>query len=237
MTRSVETIKPGDRFYCLVTVAWELRPRGNRNVGMWRCACDCGGEIWAAPYQLRAGHTKSCGCLHGKRLIELNTKHGRTHTPEFATWSRMKRRCSNPRDIRFQHYGGRGIKVCERWRDSFENFHVDMGPRPSPEHSIDRINNDGDYEPDNCRWATRTEQARNTSNQKLYELHSESMALFDWCQRYGRTVRLVQNRLYKGWSLEEALTKPLWQPGASRKPPRPYPPRAKRDRLTVDRRA
>lgn len=129
------------------------------------CQCDCGGGVVAEQSNLRTGNTTSCGCASSQNTIgNRSTKHG--YAPRvgkralYDVWSQMRQRCENQNNEWFPSYGGRGIVVCERWR-SFENFLADMGDRPSDQHSIDRKNNDGNYEPSNCRWATRSEQARN----------------------------------------------------------------------------
>lgn len=132
----------------------------------WHCKCSCGIDIVAWASSLVSGNTKSCGCLQRKRTSEASTTHGEGHTAtaEYRCWTHIKTRCYNPRIKNFDCYGGRGITVCERWRDSFENFLADMGRRPSPNHSIDRYPNpDGNYEPSNCRWATRSQQEQNKS--------------------------------------------------------------------------
>jgi hypothetical protein len=144
-----------------------------RRVATWRCRCDCGVETIVEGRSLRSGHTKSCGCY----AIETRKKNGKksggnqrtTHghcvgyrfSPTYGTWAAMRKRCENESHDRYKYYGGRGIRVCDRWK-SFENFLADMGPKPTPQHSIDRFpDNDGNYEPGNCRWATSSEQARN----------------------------------------------------------------------------
>ena len=130
----------------------------------WNCVCDCGAESEVKSGNLRSGKSKSCGCFNLAQIRKRNTKHAHANrgakTPEYQTWCRMMKRCYTPSDPRYHYYGGRGISVCMRWH-SYPSFFSDMGPRPSPKHSIDRINNDGNYEPGNCRWATALQQQNN----------------------------------------------------------------------------
>jgi len=138
-----------------------LKDGGTRIYGgherrMWLCKCSCGGIVSIVGTSLSNGNTKSCGCLLKERI----TKHGMSKTSEFKVWTSMRDRCKNPKNCRYKDYGGRGISVCSRW-DKFESFFGDMGNRPSSEFSIDRINNNGNYEPSNCKWSTRSEQQRN----------------------------------------------------------------------------
>lgn len=127
----------------------------------WRCRCDCGTERDVGHASLRKGFSRSCGCLKLEMVRKVNKTHGLTRTPAHRSWVAMRQRCYNPKTTRYSRYGGRGIKVCDRWRYSFEEFLKDMGQPPSDRHSIDRIDVDGDYEPGNCRWATPLEQRHN----------------------------------------------------------------------------
>ncbi len=129
----------------------------------WRCLClcDCGAEKMQRLSHVMSGLSRSCGCLCRERTSEATRTHGLSHTSEFKIWAGMIKRCENPNDTTFKHYGGRGIRVCDRWRHSFVNFYEDMGKRP-PKFSIDRIDVNGNYEPGNCRWASQLQQAHNT---------------------------------------------------------------------------
>lgn len=142
---------------------------GNHRQLYWVCNCDCGTKaVEINGSSLRKGITSSCGCYQREIVSKLNTgnqyckTHGMINTSEYTTWAGIKDRCNNQNNAAYKNYGGRGITVCDRWRDSFENFYEDMGPRPSDKHSIDRINNNGNYELCNCRWTTQLEQLRNT---------------------------------------------------------------------------
>lgn len=125
----------------------------------WFCKCDCGNIVSVAACDLKASHTKSCGCLNQVLRVVNNTKHGYTRTPTYNVWSNMHARCSNQNRRDFKNYGGRGISICERW-NFFSNFLNDMGEKPN-KLSLDRIDNNGNYEPKNCRWATASEQRKN----------------------------------------------------------------------------
>lgn len=147
----------GQRFGRLVV----LRRLGSAKYGesTWLCRCDCSKNKVILGHSLRQGLTKSCGCLQRERASQTKKKHGASTTETYYIWAGMRTRCKNPKATPYKNYGGRGISVCERW-NSFDNFLADMGERP-PGLSIDRIDNDGNYEPDNCRWATQSEQTGN----------------------------------------------------------------------------
>lgn len=152
--------RPGDKYWHLTL----LHP--TKSESFWLCRCDCGVEKEFQVAHVRTGNSKSCGCMRLQLMREGNTIHGMSRTIEYSIWGGMIDRCYNPNSGNYRHWGDRGIVVCDRWRDSFEAFLEDMGKRPSPTHSIDRINNDGNYEPGNVRWATPSEQARNTRSSK-----------------------------------------------------------------------
>lgn len=177
----------------------------------WLCKCECGMEL-----AVRAGNlkqkTRSCGCAKFRKCrqgIARRKNHGLSQSAEHVIWASMMQRCLDERSKSYERYGGRGIKVCDRWL-MFDNFLADMGPRPSSEYSIDRINNDGDYEPGNCRWATRMEQACNTRRNRILEFNGESLTLAEWERRLGSKKNVLARRLDGlGWSVEKALTTPI----------------------------
>jgi len=137
------------------------------------------------------------------------TRHGGTKWPEYAVWNTMNARCTNPKNENYPRYGGRGIRVVPEWADSFARFIADVGRRPSDAHSIDRINNDGNYEPGNVRWATSTEQARNRSDSALITFQGETKTLTEWAAASGLSISVIWMRLHRHcWPIKEALTTP-----------------------------
>jgi hypothetical protein len=133
--------------------------------------------------------------------------HGASYGPEYGAWKGIKRRCFNPKARNYRDYGGRGITMCQRWRDSFAAFFADVGPRPSADHSVERVNNDGHYEPDNVRWATQAEQSRNRRNNRFVEALGERLTVTDWCARLGVCDKTLLNRI-KRFGAERAVLLP-----------------------------
>jgi len=166
----------------------------------WKCRCDCGKEHVAALFRLTSGHTKSCGCIRGKS----RATHRGKGTPTHNTWCAMKQRCNYPAHDQFASYGGRGIRVCDRWSESFEAFLADMGERPEG-MTIERIDTNRHYEPGNCRWATEAEQSRNRRSTILIERNGQTKCVKDWCDELGLDVDAVYGRIRRGASPQEAL--------------------------------
>lgn len=149
----------GQRYNKLVAI--QQGNRGNDGRFKWLFECDCGNFIETRPADVYKGRTTSCGCVKRDILVVRNINHGKSDWPEYTVWCNMKARCNDPNATGYNAYGGRGISVCAAWTDSFEQFICDMGRRPSDSHSIDRIDNDGNYEAKNCKWSTRKEQDAN----------------------------------------------------------------------------
>lgn len=171
------------------------------------CRCDCGNVVNRKASSLIMGKTNSCGCLWLENLRIVLVKHGAKHTPEYNIWRAMKQRCLNPNNKAFKNYGGRGITICENWKNSFSLFIKDIGLRPSAKHSIERINNDGNYELSNCKWATREEQDCNKRTNRIVTFLGKSQPLSAWCRELGVKRELVQYRIDKlGWTTEMAFT-------------------------------
>lgn len=186
-----------------LTVCYDSGERSSGSV-VWTCKCDCGNVTNVLAGNLVRGNTASCGHLRGKNII-----HGRTNTPEHVTWSSMLKRCTNPNDRGYSNYGGRGISVCDRWKTSFENFYADMGPRPSNVHSIDRRDNNGNYEPDNCHWATKDEQVNNKRTNYIVYYKDKRYTVSQLAKEFGIAYETLRGRLHAGWSVERAVETPV----------------------------
>lgn len=175
----------------------------------WKCLCECGTYRNAMGGNLVKGHIVSCGCFQ-KELLSANRRtHGLTKTPEYKSWGSMIERCTDPNNSCWGRYGGRGISICPEWRKSFEAFLADMGPRPTKTHSLDRIDNDGNYEPCNCRWSTMATQSRNKRNNRLLAFKGETLCVADWANRTGLNPCTIYARLDAGWTAERASTAPV----------------------------
>lgn len=210
--------------YGEVTALREL-PRDCPHV-KWLCRCSCGKEVVKRAAQMRTRYV-SCGCWNkvwGREIGKKRTTHahtlGHTATPEYDAWLGMKYRCTNHSYEGWHNYGGRGIKVFEGWLNDFQAFYDHIGPRPSNKHSIDRINNDGNYEPGNVRWATLAEQQRNLRKNVWITIKGETKCLSDWAKQYGlQPIRITRRIKELGWTAEQAVTTPTkttWNRG--RKP-------------------
>ncbi len=198
--------KIGDQFgkLTIIAVAESLDKSGRA----WLCRCECGNVKPIRQSHLRAKISSSCGCVNRINRLKSITKHGHSYSITYSSWAKLKQRCGNPNHTYFQDYGGRGIKVCERWLHSFENFLEDMGERPSKNYSIDRIDFNGNYEPDNCRWATATTQSQNTRHNRNFTINGETKCLAEWCRIYKRPFPIIRERVNAGKDILEALTKP-----------------------------
>jgi hypothetical protein len=197
------------RTFGRLTVTGQSEIRGRCRV-YWLCICSCSKEKWIIVDALKAGGTKSCGCLNDEVRQILHHGHaartGHPASPEYTAWHSMKQRCQNPRNDKTHLYGGKGVQVCQEWSDNFIAFLEDMGPRP-PGSTLERRNSNGHYEPGNCVWATYAEQNRNHSRNRWITFRGETLCLADWVARTGIPHATLSNRL-KRWSLERALTEP-----------------------------
>lgn len=201
----------GEKFGRLEVVSWrsEVDSRG-RDRTMVVCRCDCGKEVEVRRDSLRSGKTTSCDCLRVERAVAKNTTHGMSSgekkTPEYAIWVQIKDRCSNPKNGHYDRYGGRGITICPEWRDSFTRFLSDVGARPSPELTIDRIDNNRGYEPGNVRWVTRRVQSGNRVNTVRLTYNGRTECLAEWARIIGVTPATLAYRIRSGWSEERTLS-------------------------------
>lgn len=183
---------------------------GNKNrYGQWFCKCECGNITKVYAISLKSGDTNSCGCIHIDGLVDRVTIHGHSRasgkSSTYTSWNNMVNRCKNPNVPNYSDYGGRGIKVCDRWL-KFENFLADMGEKPK-RTSIERINNNGDYEPGNCRWATNKEQQNNKRNNRLITFNGKTQTMAQWAEEFCVEMYILSNRINRdGWTIERALT-------------------------------
>lgn len=189
----------------------------HRNQALWNCVCECGNVVVVKSYFLRSGTTKSCGCFADECRAKANFKHGKRNTRLFNIWYKMIQRCTNPKEAAYKDYGHRGIYVCQEWLNSFEAF-WDWAQKNGyrDDLSIDRIENNGPYSPENCRWATQKEQANNRRSNIIIEYKGESHNIAEWAKITGIKSGTLLRRYKQGWTLEE-IFEPTHPHGYKRK--------------------
>lgn len=193
-----------DRLLVVVSVG-----KDKRNNILWDCICECGNRRVVRTSDLTSGKTKSCGCDIGDRISNGRSKnwYNNKFTPKeikllYDSYLKMKGRCYNVKRKDYERYGGRGIIVCDRWLESFDNYYEDMGNKPSPNHSVDRIDNNGNYEPSNCKWSTYAEQNRNRRDSFWVEHGGKRMVISDWAKLLGIDRGSIKARLKKGQTFD-----------------------------------
>ncbi len=197
----------GQRFHLLTVYALVGYIKTRQAISYWLCRCDCGNWNIVARPKLQKGYAKSCGCYRAVATTQTHTTHGMTSTRIYRIWVGMQSRCLDSNCNSYQDYGGRGITVCERWLgfDGFTNFLADMGQPTTDQHSLDRINNNGNYEPTNCKWSDKYEQARNNRHNHYLTAQGETYCASQWAEITGIKSGLILARIRRGWSAEEAL--------------------------------
>lgn len=182
-----------------LTIIEECKERDKFGNKIYKCKCDCGNFVKIRGNGLKTGNNRSCGCLRG-------VNHGKTKEPLYWVWCSIKQRCYNHNDHRYGDWGGQGITMCYEWCNNFKTFYDwSMKNGYKKGLQIDRINNDGNYEPDNCRWVDRKTQARNKRNCKYYTINGGTHCLSEWCDILGLKYTTVNQRLHRGWNIEKAL--------------------------------
>lgn len=196
----------GKRFGRLVAIRYAGKSKGKQT--LWECKCDCGNLVIVHQQNLISGHTKSCGCYNKEVAIERNTTHGDTNTRIYRIWHDMMLRCYSPKHTSYYLYGEKGIAVCQEWQEykEFKNWALSNGYKENL--SIDRIDNSKGYEPSNCRWATDIQQGNNTNRNLMFTINGVTNSLANWCREYGVPYARVHSRIYSGWDILDALTRP-----------------------------
>lgn len=203
-------LDPGDKFNMLTVIGFHGKSReGKKGRCLWLCKCECGNETIVSISNLRNGKTKSCGCLAIKTIIKNSITHGLSKHPLYNVWSTIKARCYNPNDHAYKWYGNRGIKLCKEWWKFklFYDWAMTSGYKEGL--TIDRVDNDGDYSPKNCRWATPEEQANNRKSNHFVIYRNTRLTIADWSKESGVSQVAIWKRLKRGWDIEDALFKPL----------------------------
>lgn len=195
--------------WTVISILNKIVGSDNRSVRFALCKCSCGTIKEVRLLRLLNNKSNKCrGCINR----DFKFKHGKRETPEYKIWVNMKYRCYNTSNKSYKDYGGRGIKVCDRWKDSFENFLEDMRERPSKDHSLDRIDNDGDYTPENCRWTDWKTQARNRRCNYLVTYNGVKKSLVEWCEKFNINYSTAHSRLERGWDIPKIFTTPTKTP-------------------------
>ena len=205
MSRFID--RTGERYGQVIAIEY-MGKRNNKTY--WKCKCDCGKVFVTSGQCLSNGHTKSCGCFKSKWISESHSIHGETEGRLHKIWSNMKSRCYNPKRPDYSYYGGKGIKVCKEWLDSyivFREWALNNGYKE--DLTIDRIDSDKDYSPDNCRWANRLEQCLNQKRTRRFTYKGETKTASEWSVIYGVPSRALRGRMDKGWNMEDALLTPV----------------------------
>jgi len=198
-------MKKGEKYNRLTAIRFDHKDKWGNHY--WLFKCDCGNETIKGACAVRNNKTKSCGCLQkeNNRSGKNSRIHGMEGTPIYNVWLSMKQRCLNKNRKDYEYYGGRGIKVCKRWL-KFENFYADMGDRPKGK-SLDRIDNNGNYEPKNCRWATTIEQSNNKRNNVKITYNGKTLTISQWARMIGVDMRVIWSRInVRHWSIKKTLT-------------------------------
>ena len=176
----------------------------------WKCLCDCGNIVYVSTSNLTCGKIRSCGCIRREAIIKQNTTHNQRHTPLYEVWKSIRQRCYNSKCSAYKNYGARGITVCEEWKQSFQAFYnwaIENGYETGL--CIERIDNDGNYCPENCKWATRKEQMRNTRRNRFIEYNGETKTLSEWCEILSLPYATINGRIHKGYSPQKAFETPI----------------------------
>lgn len=195
-----EDFSPGKKFGRWTVLSFTKR---TKHYSYWLCRCDCGVERQVIRNMITGGRSKSCGCLSKELVSARSRRHGLSYSKEYKIWVAMLGRCSNRSNKRYADYGGRGIKVCDRWL-KFDAFYADLGPRPNG-GTLDRIDNDLGYFPENCRWATTKQQSRNKRNSRLITCHGETRCVSEWSEITGLSRNVIFGRLARGWTHEQTI--------------------------------
>lgn len=192
----------------------EYHGLNKRGKSMWKCLCECGNTSVVLGNRLTNGHTKSCGCYSVELTKDRFTTHGMSNTRLYKIWQGMLKRCNNEKSAMYKHYGKRGIKVCDEWCgfEKFRDWAIHNGYSESL--TLDRIDNDGGYSPDNCRWVDMKTQERNTSRNRYITFRGETLCLMEWAEKLNINYRTLQDRIcVRGWSIERAFLTPVTKGG------------------------